>query len=299
MVQNKKIKKYKTNENTVFFRNKEIKIKKLTIAELTNTNNIKKSSHSQNQNLEVNKNVSENKMRNRYSTNITETIKSSRSDNFQKLLDKKKDSFKTIQINNENEKKEGINLKKLSITKENGEGIGLKLTNLKKKDSNSNNINYNFNKDILSSRRILTNNENNNKLSSFVYKMDINNKDNNIKSEDIEKNEFKGIKTKLINTELKPKTTIKNSSPHKVFNLQNEIENNRSISIKDNLLKSDNSLPCQTEIVNNNQHYAYKKKIMHKINNFSVNIKDCRKSAISFNKSVSPAKKDNNSSFFN
>ena len=67
------------------------------------------------------------------------------------------------------------------------------------------------------------------------------------------------------------------------------------MSIKANILKTDNSLPNNVENGNIKQNFAYKKKILHKINNFSVNIKDYRKSALS----SSPEKKKNNSSFYN
>ena len=303
--QNKKSSKYieyntyKNNENTLFFRNKEIKIKKLNIAELSNIINNPQKKTIQNQNvknryLETHKNESENKSIKKSNINLyTETIKSSRSDNFQKLFDKK-NSFNTLQSGGDNEneneikKKGGINLKKKFSFNENSEE-NHKNTNLtlKKQD--------NTNKEILSSRRKVISNERKDGASSLANQTDTKDKDNLIKNKK-EKNSFKSIRNKLINSELKLKNSIKKSAPQQIWYLQNEGKN-KNKNNKDK--KNDNSLPGTIELTNNNQNFAYRKKILHKINNFSVNVKNSRKNAISFNSSISFGKKKNNSFLFN
>ena len=60
-------------------------------------------------------------------------------------------------------------------------------------------------------------------------------------------------------------------------------------------MKSDISLSGTEDATGNNNNFAYKKKILHKTNNFSVNIKDGKKNKISFNSSTSSNKKKNNS----
>ena len=118
----------------------------------------------------------------------------------------------------------------------------------------------------------------------------------NKENEKNEKNDFKSIRNKLINSEFKLKNSIKKSAPQKLWYLSNETKNNKNIKEK---IKNDNSLPGTIEFSNNNQNYAYRKKILHKVNNFSVNVKDSRKNAMSFNTSISCGKKKNNSFLFN
>ena len=119
MAQNKKIKKYKTNENTLFFRNKEIKIKKLNIAELANINNIKKTTqNSKNQICETHKNENENKIIKKYNTNLyTETIKNSKSDNVKKRGKPKKTEVKDNKEKNNNKNKEEKTIKTVASKK--------------------------------------------------------------------------------------------------------------------------------------------------------------------------------------
>ena len=87
--QNKKISKYKNNKNILIFRNKEIKIKSLNIADIGNIeNSIKKSNNnSKIKNFETQNNESENKLFKKYNIN-SELIKSSRSDNLNNLYNK-------------------------------------------------------------------------------------------------------------------------------------------------------------------------------------------------------------------
>jgi hypothetical protein len=280
MPANKKMSKYKGNDNTLYFRNKEIKIKKLNITDLANNfNSVRKSNkNSKNKYIETEKLKSDNVNSQKYSNLITETIKSSRSDNFKKIT-----KFHTIQSNNENgQKANGINLKKFSFSKNNEETIGNK--NLDKKDNNS--INH---KEILSSRRSISKNENNSGFKS-------NNKNDERKINNYsEKNEFKSIRNKIINNGFHLQSSIKKNIPQRICFFLNEKKAKNNINIKQQLLKSDISLSGTGDATGNTNNFAYKKKILHKTNNFSVNIKDGKKNKISFNSSTSSSKKKNNS----
>ena len=80
--------------------------------------------------------------------------------------------------------------------------------------------------------------------------------------------------------------------PQKLLFFQNENNN-----IKEKFLKSDNSLIGIYENTGISKNIAYRKKILHKINNFSVNVKENKKNKNSFN--ISSGKKNNNSFLFN
>ena len=297
---NKKVSKYKANDNALLFRNKEIKIKKLNITDLTNNVNSIKTSikNSKNKYMETEKNENDNINPQKYTNLCTETIKSSRSDNFKKIFDKKINTFHTIQSNTENIKKiSGINLKKFSFNKNNEEKSNKK--NLEKKDNIKNNNNNNNNNNVihretLSSRRNLSLKENNSS-----HKNSNKDNDNIIKNYESEKNDFKSIRNKIISNEFHLQSSIKKNIPQKICFFQNEIKSKNNINIKKQLLKSDTSLSGTGDATSKTQHFAYKKKILHKVNNFSLNIKDSRKNKASFNSSTSSGKKKNNSFILN
>ena len=289
--QNKKLSKYKTSDNNLFFKNKEIKINELNINELTNSGNdsskkyIKKSKD-KNKDLESDKNeikrIGIQKNNNNFKL---DRIKSSISDNFNTMVVKKIDSFNTIQINNEKDKTGGLNLKKISYSNNNNP----------KKDNNYFNINCNKEKINLRKKK---------SIKVINYNSSIINKKNDIENNIIDiisnkynennKNEFRSIRNQIINSELKLKNSLKKKAPHKLlfFNNEENISN-----IKEKILKSDNYLIGNNEIAGIKNNIAYRKKILHKINNFSVNDKENRKNKNSFN--INSGKKNNNSFLFN
>ncbi len=283
---NKKVSKYKGNDSNLYFRNKDLKIKKLNITELANNiNNVGKKSikNSKNKYMETEKYKSENTNSQKYNI-CTETIKSSRSDNFKKIT-----KFHTIQPNNENGKNNGINLNKFSFNKTNEDD----LINDKNKDKKDNNNIINL-RENLSSRRNITKKENNS-----GYKSNDKDKEKKIKNYESEKNEFKSIRNKIINSGFHLQSSIKKNIPQRICFFQNEKKTKNNINIKQKLLKSDTSLSGTGDATSNTHNFAYKKKILHKTNNFSVNIKDGKKNKVSFNSSTSSGKRKNNSFILN
>ena len=302
MSSNKKNGKFQPNENNKFYRNKEIKVKKLCITDVTNSGNNSnkkyiKNSKNNNDNLEIQKNDSTNKKINKCISNLySESIKSSRSDNFKKIIDKQINSFNTIQPNNESDKIGGINLKKFSFNQNTDEK---NINNISKK-------NIKDDKESLSSRRKITIKNVNYNTYNLTKKKDIKNNENEIKNDNIninynnnENNEFKSIRNKVIHSEFKLRNSIKKKAPQKLLFLNNDNYNNNILNIKEKLLQTENFPFGSIDVERDKQNFAYKKKILHKINNFSLNIKDDRKKAIYFNSSISSGKKKNNSSLFN
>ena len=303
--QNKKISKYKPAEcnNNMIFRNKEIKIKKLNITDLANSgsNSTKKemkNSKINNHNLDTQKNNSLNKNNKKYITNLySETIKNSKCDNFKRAPIQKINSFTNCQFNNEYDKKGGINLKKFSF-------------NQSEEDKNNNNSvtkkDINNNKESLSSRGKITKELNDNKYH-LSKKAEIKNSKNDVKNYNInrktngnnnERIDFKSVRNKILNNEFKLKNSVK-KKPQKLLFLNNDInDNNNTINIKEKLFHTEIFSIGSIDAERDTQKFAYKKKILHKINNFSVNIKEGRKNTISFNSSINSAKKKNNSFLF-
>ena len=265
--QNKKISKYKNNKNILIFRNKEIKIKSLNIADIGNIeNSIKKSNNnSKIKNFETQNNESENKLFKKYNIN-SELIKSSRSDNLNNLYDKNLTSLKSFQTIKDNNIKEGINLKKNSFNQ----------------NDNENNDN-NFIKE-----------ENNKEISSKTKKNNSYSKNiNPISKDNINKNNNISIKNKIIIKEFNVKNS--DNQQQKIWFLQNGYKNN----IKRKLIKSDNSLEGNKMAQYNSQNISYKKQLLNKINNLSNNRIDRKKNANSINSSISSGKKKNDSFQFN
>lgn len=104
------------------------------------------------------------------------------------------------------------------------------------------------------------------------------------------------VKAKIKNTGFKLRKNVKNDLPQKILNIQNEEKcKNNTLNVNEKYLKSETSLTGMGNVANYTQN-AYKRKISHKINNFSVNIKGNKKNKISFSSSISSGKKKNNSS---
>ena len=293
MSQNKKISKYRPNEyNNMVFRNKDIKIKKMNITDLTNSasNSIKKNrqtSKNNNLNLKIHKNDRNNKKCITYL--YSENIKSS--SDFKKIFSQKINSYSNIQSNIENDKKGEINLKKFSFTQNEKDDNN----NISKKDGKNN-------EKSLSSKRKINMQEINNNAHNLNKKINTKGNQNNIGNENIqindnEKNEFNSVRNKNINNKFKLKNSIK-KKPQKPLFLNNE-NNNNILNIKEKILHTDNCPLESIDTEKDTQKFAYRKKILHKINNFSVNMKDVKKNTISFNSSISSGKKKNNSFLFN
>lgn len=287
---NKKMSKYKTNENSLYFRNKQIKIKKLNITELTNSvnNSIKKFvNNSKNKiNLEENDDQRDNQVLKKCNTNLhTETIKSSRSDNLE--LKNKISPYRTIKSNKDTIQK-GVNLKKFPFNKNGEEKKG---SNSSSKKRNNLNVNIsNINNNNLVKERNMSENQKST-ASNIIYKNYNKNKGNITNN-----TEFKLVKAKIKNTGFKLRKNVKNDLPQKILNIQNEEKcKNNTLNVNEKYLKSETSLTGMGNVANYTQN-AYKRKISHKINNFSVNIKGNKKNKISFSSSISSGKKKNNSS---
>ena len=286
---NKKMSNYKPNENSLYFRNRQIKIKKLNITELTNSVNssIKKFvNNSKNKiNLEINDDQKDNQVLKKCNTNLhTETIKSSRSDNLE--LKNKISPYRTIKSSKDKSQK-GVNLKKFSFNKNGEEKKGNNSTNKKRNNLNDNISNINNN--LVKERNMSENQKST--ASNIIYKTNIKNKANFTKNA-----EFKLLKAKIKNTGFKLRKTVKNDLPQKMLNIQNEQKsNNNTLNANEKYLKSETSLTGMANVANYTQN-AYKRKISHKINNFSVNVKGNKKNKISFSSSISSGKKKNNSS---
>ena len=287
---NKKMSNYKTNENSLYFRNRQIKIKKLNITELANSVNssIKKFvNNSKNKiNLEVNDDQKDNQALKKCYTNLhTETIKSSRSDNLE--LKNKMSPYRTIKLNKDTGQK-GVNLKKFSFNK-NGEEKKPNNSSNKKRNNLNDNINNINNNNLVKERNMSENQKST--AASIIYKSNVKNKAN------ISKNtEFKLLKAKIKNSGFKLRKAVKNDLPQKMLNIQNEQKsNNNTLNANEKYLKSETSLTGMGNVANYTQN-AYRRKISHKINNFSVNVKGNKKNKISFSSSISSGKKKNNSS---
>ena len=163
----------------------------------------------------------------------------------------------------------------------------------KNKDKKDNNNIINL-RENLSSRRNITKKENNS-----GYKSNDKDKEKKIKNYESEKNEFKSIRNKIINSGFHLQSSIKKNIPQRICFFQNEKKTKNNINIKQKLLKSDTSLSGTGDATSNTHNFAYKKKILHKTNNFSVNIKDGKKNKVSFNSSTSSGKRKNNSFILN
>ena len=307
----KKISKYKTIENRLFFRNRPIKIKKLNITEFSNNINDSMNKIIQNSKKKLNSDIQndeeeENKILKKCNTNLyNESINSSRSVNFKIMLNKKISPFHTIQFNktNDNNIKIGINLKKLNFFKNNEE---------KKNISNNWNINNDKKNSIFKHKENISNI--NNKEEYFIIKRNISmkgksndshiynitkknntiNKINNNKNSNNQKNDFKLLKNKLINNGFKIRKSMKKKIPQKMCIYQNEQKKYDNLNNNGKYLRNESSISQKTSITNNNQQ-TYRRKILHKSNNFSVNIKGNKKDIIYFNSSISSGNKRNNS----
>jgi hypothetical protein len=286
---NKKMSNYKPNENSLYFRNRQIKIKKLNITKLTNSVNSsinKFMNNSKNKiNLEVNDDPKDIQVLKKYNTNLnTETIKSSRSDNLE--LKNKISPYRTIKSSKDKNQK-GVNLKKFSFNKNGEEKKGNNSTNKKRNNLNDNISNINNN--LVKERNMSENQKNTS--SNIIYKTNIKNKANFIKN-----TEFKLLKSKIKNTGFKLRKTVKNDLPQKMLNIQNDQKsNNNTLNANEKYFKSETSLPGMGNDANYTQN-AHKRKISHIINNFSVNVKGNKKNKISFSSSISSGKKKSNSS---
>lgn len=287
---NKKMSNYKPNENSLYFRNRQIKIKKLNITELTNNVNssIKKFvNNSKNKiNSEVKECQKDNQVIKKCNTNLhTETIKSSRSDNLE--LKNKISPYRTIKLSKDIGQK-GVNLKKFSFNK-NGEEKKANNSSNKKRNNLNDNITNISNSNLVKERNMSENQKNT--ASNIIYKTNIKNKANITKN-----NEFKLLKAKIKNSGFKLRKTVKKDLPQKMMSIQNEQKsNNNTINANEKYLKSETSLIGMGNVANYTQN-AYRRKISHKINNFSVNVKGNKKNKISFSSSISSGKKKNNSS---
>ena len=286
---NKKMSNYKPNENSLYFRNRQIKIKKLNITELTNSvnNSIKKfMNNSKNKiNLEVNNDLKDNQVIKKCDTNLhTETINSSRSDNLE--LKNKISPYRTIKLDKDTGQK-GLNLKKFSFNKNGEEKKGNNSSNKKRNNLNENICNINKN-NFLKERNMSENQKN--ASSNIIYNTNIKNKIN------INRNtEFKLLKAKIRNSGFKLRKAVKKDLPQKMMNIEKEQNNNNTLNTNEKYLKSETSLTGMGNVATYTQN-AYRRKISHKINNFSVNVKGNKKNKISFNSSISSGKKKNNSS---
>jgi hypothetical protein len=215
----------------------------------------------------------------------TETIKSSRSDNLE--LKNKMSPYRTINTNKDIGQK-GVNLKKFPFNKNGEEKKGNNSSNKKRNNINDNISNIN-NNNFVKERNMSENQKST--ASNIIYKTHIQNKDN------INRNaEFKLLKAKIKNTGFKLMKTVKNDLPQKILDIQNEKKSsNNTLNANEKYLKSETFLTGMGNVANYTQN-AYRRKISHKINNFSVNIKGNKKNKISFSSSISSGKKKNNSS---
>ena len=309
---NKKLSKYNFNENSFFFKNKPIKIRKYNIEKPKNSVNYSTCKNSKNKlNIDIQNDKNKNKNLKKCNTNLyVETIKS-QSDNFKLLLNKKISPFHTIQLakdieyNNNNNKKQGINLKKFKFNKniesEEVNNKNKKINNDNKTDIflKKDNIRNKNNKKIETKRKFSTSENNNNNMRSYlINKNYTNNKANISDKNENEKIDFKLLKNKLIYTGFKFGKNNRKNIAQKIWIFQNEIKSNNSVNNNGIYLKSEASI-CGLNNVDRNIHQTYRKKFFHKINNFSVNGKENKKIKVSFNSSISSEKKRNNSSVIN
>ena len=260
--QNKKIRKFLSNENNIFFRNEENKIKKLHITEIENSAN-----NSTKKSLKNSKKKNENKIKKKCNSNIySEINKNSRTDIYKTALNNKINSFNTLQLNNENDTIEGLNLKKFSFYKNGDEKYNdnNNYTICLRKNHNSINLNNN-NNNIKKVRKKLRINEKDFNIKILAKKNIINNNKNkesnneniNIKYDENEKKGFISIRNRIINSEFKLQNSIKKKTPQKLLFLNNESNNHNALLYKkEKFLKSDNSLNGNTNFDSNTQNFS-------------------------------------------
>ena len=305
---NKKNSKFKTIENSIFFRNRRIKVKKLAITDLSNNINVSINKFIQNSknrlNFDIQNYEGEEKKLKKSKTNLyTKTIKSSRSLNFRNKLNKKVSPLHTIKFFKDNDiiLKGRLNLKKSSFNKNNEEKSSI----IKNKNNSNDKNNYIFkkkeniikkiNKDNLG-KNINISKKEENKIDNplnLKYKNNTNAKAIISRNNKIQKNEFRLLKNKLINSGFKLRQTMKKNIPQSMMIFPNNKKRNDILYNNGKYRKSEASMSELSSFVNKNQ-ISYRKKILHKINN-SVNMKRNTKKKISLNSSISSENKKNNS----